>query len=120
MANSADRGCHVCTLLYEAIHEPYKTQLETAAISLESKAATDGGLRSISLTACLDTPNLASGQELALLCPSGSSSTLEAVSIGTVKFVLDYELVPKTAKNYQSTEPRTNVCLTGYSRVPQI
>ncbi|KAK3669263.1 hypothetical protein LTR78_010870 [Recurvomyces mirabilis] len=102
LVNSADRGCHVCTLLYEAIHEPYKTQLETAVISLESKAATDSGPRNIQMMVSLDTPDLAGGQELALLRPSSSNSSLEAVAIGSVKFVLDYDLVPRTAKNYRN------------------
>ncbi|KAK4553800.1 hypothetical protein LTR86_008975 [Recurvomyces mirabilis] len=102
LVHSADRGCHVCTLLYESIHEPYKTQLETAAVSLESRAAADGGTRDVQMMASLGTPDLASEQELALLQPPRSSSSLKAVSIGSLKFVLDYDLVPRTAKNYQN------------------
>ena len=101
LVESALRGCHPCTLFYEAVREPFKSRLETAQLYLES-AKTDDGKRTIALTADLVSLSDESSQEhVQLQGNSRQTSGFLFTPIASVKSVADYSDVPAIARHYK-------------------
>lgn len=101
-AESAAKGCHTCTLFYEAVHEPYKSQLKSAEIYLESSPTSDTEDRHVVLTANLASLGDGVGQEKEDLPTQSNLATFTCFTpIAHIKFVLDYEQVGSNAKYYK-------------------
>lgn len=101
---SALRGCHTCTLFYEAVREPFKQCLEPvpAAIYLESAVREDTQLPVVALTVdLLSLPDHASLDETLGRDEADVKSSFRFKCIADVKFVLDWNAIPTNAKHFQ-------------------
>jgi hypothetical protein len=50
VASSASGGCHICTLLYEAVREPFKHRLDKEPVHLERATINGDGTQAVVLT----------------------------------------------------------------------
>jgi hypothetical protein len=101
-ANSALRGCHTCTLLYEAVQEPFKHQLNDEAVFLEHTAISSDGAQAVALTvtpASLPDPGIQN--ELLQNRTGDQRPNFQLVPIADVKYVLDAEDVPQGARQFK-------------------
>lgn len=105
LRESASRGCHACTLFYGAVREPYKSQLHTAPMFLESLfvQGTERA-KTTAITADLNRINRSEGSAEFNLksptyqCPYGR---FEFAPIGEMRWAGEEEGVPASAKNYK-------------------
>jgi hypothetical protein len=105
LQNSALRGCHVCSLFYEAVREPFKSQLSTAPVYLESHCTVEG-TQQVSLTANLhETIRVEGGDETSVADGMNDLSlqTFKYPPIAEVNWATSPEDIPATARNYKGT-----------------
>jgi hypothetical protein len=98
-ANSASRGCHTCTLLYEAVREPFKSRLDEEPVHLERSASDND---SIALT--IDPASLVDHEtwvDSLQKAEDGQRLTLQFQSIADIKYVLDAKDIPQSARHFK-------------------
>ncbi|KAF7901471.1 hypothetical protein EAF00_003692 [Botryotinia globosa] len=102
-ASSASRGCHTCTLLYEAIREPFKHRLEWQPIFLERGTIDIGGTEAVALTVDLAslTDHSTWADEILRKHAEDKLSAFKYLPINDVKHVLDAGEVPEDARNFR-------------------
>lgn len=99
---SASTGCHLCTVLYGAVREPFKSRLRTAPVFLESCLQEDD--LSVIVSADLTRIQRSGGEDEAALREGVFATTdrpFRHTTIADVKFTFASEKVPATAKNYK-------------------
>ncbi|KAK5163373.1 uncharacterized protein LTR77_010746 [Saxophila tyrrhenica] len=101
-AESAARGCHTCTLLYEAVHEPYKSRLKNAEVYLESLSTGDNVKREVVVTANSTLLEPCAGREEEALLKGGNlSAGTSFTPIAHLKFALNHNEIEASTKYYQ-------------------
>lgn len=108
--NSALQGCHVCTLLSAAIHEPYK-QLpveDLIPVFLESIRDEDSGTGDIALTVDVGTLRDHPRWSSILSQPQTDLRGYQYWPIARVKFVSRPDEVPSNAKHFKGEFTMTN------------
>ncbi|TEY48285.1 hypothetical protein BOTCAL_0296g00050 [Botryotinia calthae] len=102
-ANSASRGCHTCTLLYEAVREPFKHRLENQAVFLERGTIGGDGTETVVLT--VDPASLPDqstwANEFLQVHAEDKLSDFKYLPIADVKYVSDAAEVPEDARNFK-------------------
>lgn len=100
---SASRGCHTCTLLFEAVWEPFKHRLEDESIFLERATTNidDVEVEAVALTVSLDSLSNRDTwvDEFSKIHISDKLPGFQFVPIAIVKYVTDAEEVPKGARH---------------------
>ncbi|KAF7908922.1 hypothetical protein BELL_0355g00030 [Botrytis elliptica] len=102
-ATSASRGCHTCTLLYEAVREPFKHRLEDQPIFLERGTIDSGGTEVVALTVDLASlPDYSTwADDFLRRHAEDKLSGFKCLPIADVKHVLDPGDVPEDARNFK-------------------
>ncbi|KAF7926833.1 uncharacterized protein EAE98_006218 [Botrytis deweyae] len=102
-ATSASRGCHTCTLLYEAVREPFKHRLEDQPIFLERGTIDSGGTEVVALTVDLASlPDYSTwADDFLRRHAEDKLSGFKCLPIADVKHVLDAGDVPEDARNFK-------------------
>lgn len=109
-AESAARGCHACTLLYEAVREPFKTKLDVEPLYLES-AIIDNTV-AVVLTVNLDAlPENSIWVKASWKRIDGENTVFKFVTIADVKFLTDAEDIPQGFKHFKGkqAEPQAGI-----------
>ncbi|KAM0154397.1 hypothetical protein ACHAPG_006490 [Botrytis cinerea] len=103
LANSASRGCHTCTLLYEAVREPFKHRLENQAVFLERGAIGGDGAETVVLTVDLASlPDQSTwANDFLQVHAEDKLSDFKYLPIADVKYVSDAAEVPEDARNFK-------------------
>ena len=112
---SASRGCHACTLLYEAVREPFKSGLHTAPICLESARGSDDKFKLVLSADLGQIQRFEDSLELALseVTLREEDKGFNKTPIADVRFVFDASDIPATARNYRGNEPDFYLIATG-------
>ncbi|KIW03232.1 uncharacterized protein PV09_05454 [Verruconis gallopava] len=101
-ADSASRGCHTCTLLYEAVREPFKTRLDDEPIYLESAKTRVNDERVVVLTVDPTTIADRTNWNGFLQKPNDNDPpNLQFLPIADVKYVRDARDVPQDARHFK-------------------
>ena len=104
---SASRGCHSCTLFYEAVREPYKNALHTAPVFFESLfERTSAFARTIAITVDLNrVVRSGDGAESHLKSPEYQClyGRFEFPPIGEMRWTMEETKIPWYAKHTQSS-----------------
>lgn len=101
-ANSASRGCHTCTLLYEAVREPFKHQLGDKAVFLEHAAIDNDGAQAVALTATpASLSDLGIQEELLQKRTGDQRPNFQFMPIADIKYVLDAKDIPQGAQQFK-------------------
>ena len=105
LVESAARGCHTCTLFFEAVREPFKSQ-DAVPVYLESLAAGDGGRRSVYITLDLSLVT-ATGRphDVQPKVVEWTAALTRFTPVADVRYLLDADQIPKNAKFFQSKYP---------------
>jgi hypothetical protein len=101
-ANSASRGCHACTLLYEAVWEPFKSRLDEESVYLERSATDNESTQALALT--IDPASLVdrnAWDDSLQKAVDGQRLAFRFQPIANVKYVLDAKDIPQGAKNFR-------------------
>lgn len=89
-ANSASRGCHTCTLLYEAVREPFKDRLDDEPIYLEHAILNADGGQAVALTVDLaSSPNRRNWDESLWRHTDEQGPSFQFVPLTDVRYVPD-------------------------------
>jgi hypothetical protein len=97
---SASKGCHSCTLLYEAVQEPFKSRLETGPIYLE-RAIIDGNIQVVAVTVDLAASPDHSAWDESLWKRNDQPPSFQYVPIADVKYVTDSKDIPHDARLFK-------------------
>ena len=101
-ANSASRGCHTCTLLYEAVREPFKHLLDEEPVYLERSSIDGGGTQALALT--IDPASLLNRDtwdEFLKKTIDDQPPNFRFQTIADIKYVLDAKDVPRGAQHFK-------------------
>ena len=102
---SASRGCHSCTLLHEAVREPFKSRLETGPVYLERAIIGENSPQPVALTVDLGSSIDHSTWDESLWKRSdGQLPHFQYVLIADVKYVTDATDVPHDARLFKGME----------------
>ncbi|KAI9649471.1 hypothetical protein NHQ30_002047 [Ciborinia camelliae] len=100
-ANSASRGCHSCTLLYEAVREPFKHQLDDEPVFLERATTESDGSQVVALTVTLASLPDRDTLDEPLKKRTDQHSGFQFVPIADIKYVTDAKDVPRGARHFK-------------------
>ncbi|RMZ90857.1 hypothetical protein DV736_g1883, partial [Chaetothyriales sp. CBS 134916] len=101
-ADSASKGCHSCTLLYEAVQEPFKHRLDTEPVHLERATTDSDGTQAVALTVDLaSSPDRGTWDESLWKRYDGQQPSFQFVPIADVKYVRDAKDVPQGARHFK-------------------
>jgi hypothetical protein len=101
-ADSALRGCHTCTLLYEAVREPFKHRLDAEPVHLERATTNSDGTQAIALTVDLASlPDRGTWDESLWKRNDGQRPGLQFVPIADIKYVRSARDVPQSARHFK-------------------
>ncbi|KAA8572160.1 hypothetical protein MFRU_018g01510 [Monilinia fructicola] len=101
-ANSALRGCHSCTLLFEAVREPYKHRLDNEPVFLEHGMVESAGSRALALTVIpAFLPDRGTSNASLEKDHDDLRRNFHLVPIADVKYVSDTKDVPQGARHFK-------------------
>jgi len=101
-ADSALRGYHTCTLLYEAVREPFKHRLDAEPVHLERATTNSDGTQAIALTVDLASlPDRGTWDESLWKRNDGQRPGLQFVPIADIKYVRSATDVPQSARHFK-------------------
>ena len=105
LRNSASRGCHACTLFHDEVREPYRSDLETVPVYLETLFEQSSALaRTTALTVDLhrvvrsETSAESKSKSAEYQCPYGG---FEFDVVAEVRWTSEEAKVPLSAKHHQ-------------------
>jgi hypothetical protein len=101
-ANSASRGCHTCTLLYEAVREPFKHRLDNEPVHLERATIDSDGAQAVALTVALASlPDRGTWDESLQKRTDGQRPSFQFVPIADIKYVPDAKDIPQGVRHFK-------------------
>ena len=101
-AGSASRGCHTCTLLYEAVREPFKHRLDAEPVHLECATIDSEGTQAVALTVDLASlPDRGNWDESLWKRNDVQRPRFQFVPIANVKYVSATKDVPQGARHFK-------------------
>jgi hypothetical protein len=101
-ANSASKGCHTCTLLHEAVREPFKHRINNEPVYLERATIEGVGTQAVALTVDLTSSHDRGTWDESLWKRTDSQPpTFQFVPIADVKYVLNAHEVPPGARHFK-------------------
>ncbi|RMZ82926.1 hypothetical protein DV737_g1837, partial [Chaetothyriales sp. CBS 132003] len=107
-ADSASRGCHSCTLLYEAVREPFKHRLDAEPVHLERAIIDGDGTEAVALTVDLASlPDHGTWHESLWKRNDGQRPIFQFVPIADVKYVPDAKDIPQGARHFKANHRAT-------------
>jgi hypothetical protein len=101
-ADSASKGCHTCTLLYEAVQEPFKRRLGNESVYLERPTIDNDGIQAVALT--VDIASLedhGTWDESLWKLTDGKPTSFSFVPIADVKYVINVSEIPQGARHFK-------------------
>jgi hypothetical protein len=100
--DSASRGCHTCTLLYEAVQEPFKHRLDDEPVYLERATINSDGTQAVALTVDLASqPDRGTWDESLWKRTDSQSPSFQFAPIADVKYVSDVRDVPQGTRHFK-------------------
>jgi hypothetical protein len=101
-ADSASRGCHTCTLLYEAVWEPFKHRLDDEPVHLECTTIDTDGTQAVALTVDLASlHDRGTWDESLWKRTDGQRPSFQFVPIADIKYALNANDVPQGARHFK-------------------
>jgi hypothetical protein len=101
-ADSASRGCHTCTLLYEAVQEPFKHRLDNEPVHLERATIDSDGTQAVALTVDIASLRDHGTWDESLWGPTdGKPASFQFVPIADVKYVINADDIPQGARHFK-------------------
>jgi len=99
---SAAKGCHSCTILYEAVREPFKSRLEIEPVFLERATEDQNNKHPLALTIDIAPSADSSTWDESLWNGNNSQqANFRHVAIADVKYVTDSKDVPHGARLFK-------------------